>query len=959
MASREDKQRARQAGSKENKQRAGQAGSKENKQRAGQAGGVLASREDKQRAGQAGSKEDKQRAGQTGCKEDKQRARHDSPKEDKQRAGQVGGQAGAKEDKQRAGQVGAVRRALNYARETLASQSTRAIHHMWERGDEIEPSGSVVDEEEEAMLQSVASPSPDEFTGSKAGTSLASTVRGFWEQTGMDRFPVQPAANLESCASLESLVRAILDEKVDTADMVALAKEWHKKMGVCEDIQTCGCCGVRDFQQVKEVEVSKLDLLRLDTEQISWYHGFLTEYRKYAAVFEQDTRPYWLPHDLVSNGVVQLCNSCHRSLFHPKKGQVPPNAIASGKHFGKRCDLPQLTDLEERVLERVRTTTNTVKLVSAKNGATSQWGVRGHANSVPHDGPEVLAARLPDVEAFVGTKVIFVGPRRDAEAMRRDQHCKERVERIFTPRWDRLVQWLRVLKVINPEHANIEILEVAPPEVVDFPNAVFDNVSIGDHPDVIAPEKQSGADIAGARKGDLDDGEVILDAVMLLDGSLLNRDGNDVPQVLQSIKEMLADRRNSIVRREEVGMNECEANDRLLTLSFPSLFMFGSGIKRPCGVSEADTRHMLLQYDNRFAEARDFCLLLFNQKFRHTALRSVRDTIYANANRMKAFETATNTPNLEEDLKKSEANAQGKEARQLVHTFMPLFRTCHAVVPFSTSERYAVMGKMNSMMLFFGPPSLFYTVAPNDIDNELSLCLSMGDHQVRVPLPEVSRRFEALSKNPVAAARIFERQVRAFLEVLLGLPSSKQTKKDRAVCNRKKGLFGTCVAHCTCYECQGRGSVDFHGLFWGGIPPWLLYMVVGNSELAKAVATLLDQQICAALDAHIHRDYEHKLKHKVEAPHMLEEKQLLPPLPDEPHEAARENERFASKVSKASKDTFKSTGVSLLKPPEERAGAVLGCLVQQEKDTVKHAHISLWRIIPLQEGTTSGCMSRK
>ena len=66
---------------------------------------------------------------------------------------------------------------MNYARETLASQSTQAIQHMWERGNDIEPSGSVVDEEEEAMLQSVAGPSPDEFTGSEVGTSLASTVK--------------------------------------------------------------------------------------------------------------------------------------------------------------------------------------------------------------------------------------------------------------------------------------------------------------------------------------------------------------------------------------------------------------------------------------------------------------------------------------------------------------------------------------------------------------------------------------------------------------------------------------------------------------------------------------------------------------------------------------------------------------------------------------------------------------
>ena len=70
------------------------------------------------------------------------------------------------------------------------------------------------------------------------------------------------------------------------------------------------------------------------------------------------------------------------------------------------------------MLGKVRTTVNTVKLVSAKNGATSQQSVRGHAISVPHDGPEVLAAPLPDVEALVGTEVIFVGPRCDAEAMR-------------------------------------------------------------------------------------------------------------------------------------------------------------------------------------------------------------------------------------------------------------------------------------------------------------------------------------------------------------------------------------------------------------------------------------------------------------------------------------------------------------------------------------------------------------
>ena len=154
------------------------------------------------------------------------------------------------------------------------------------------------------------------------------------------------------------------------------------------------------------------------------------------------------------------------------------------------------------------------------------------------------------------------------------------------------------------------------------------------------------------------------------------------------------------------------------------------------------------------------------------------------------------------------------------------------------------MGKMNNLLLVFGMATLFYTVAPNDIDNQIILHLCVADSTMQVPLPAVTQCFASLAKNLVAAARIFKRQVRTFLEVLLGLPSAAMTRKDSPVCARKKGL-GTCVAHCTCYKCQGRGTLHFHGLFWGGIPPWLLDMVHGNSDLA----VVLDQQICGSLDA--------------------------------------------------------------------------------------------------------------
>ena len=75
------------------------------------------------------------------------------------------------------------------------------------------------------MMQSIVGPTRDEFTGSKVGTWRASIVRGFWEQNGTDRAPAQPGDNLESRESFEALVRAILHEKIEPADIVALARK--------------------------------------------------------------------------------------------------------------------------------------------------------------------------------------------------------------------------------------------------------------------------------------------------------------------------------------------------------------------------------------------------------------------------------------------------------------------------------------------------------------------------------------------------------------------------------------------------------------------------------------------------------------------------------------------------------------------------------------------------------------
>ena len=906
----EDKRRAGEiggkGGSKEDKRRAGDARSKEDKQRAGHIGGKGGSKEDKRRARETGSKEDKRRAGETASKEDKRRAGEAGSKEDKQRAGHIGGkggskedkwrarEAGSKEDKQRAAETGRWSRALNYARQKIVGTASTAVKYLRMNHKEREGGAYHLDDEEDALLCSKQNPCADEFKGNLVGTSLSSTVRSFWEQGGHDRFTPFEEDDLVDAELVAKLVKEIENENVSPEEMVSLAREWFAKVGRCEDVKSCGCCGIRDFHQVKEVCLEDLKLLELSAHDATRYRNTAAQFRKYFCVHEHGGQLFWLIPELVDEEVVPICVSCHRQLFSKKKRPcMPPHSIAAGKHFGRLGDLPALMDMEEHMLSRVRTTVNTVKLVSTTSGAASQWGIRGHTISIPPEGPEVLASRLPDVKALTGTKVIFVGKQTELDAVRRNPKTRHQVERVFQPRWDALVQWLCVLKAVNPLYANIVIDEIEPVEVSEYMNSLFDSISVGEHPDVVASERMSGADIANPERTEE---ATVLDAVMLLDGSLVGRDGDDCTKVLQSIKELLADKRNTVVGREARAVNEFTANDRLLHLSFPTLFIFGVGITRCYGLVVDDTHHLLLQHDNRIAENRDFCLVLFNQKFRHTALRTVSDSVYSNPEKLKAFEKAMNSRTLDTDLAEAHANPRGATAQRLVGQFLPLLRSCHAAVPFSTSERYAVMGKMNSLLLFFGMATLFYTVAPNDIDNQLVLHLSIGGSSAQVPLPGVSQRFASLAKNPVAAARIFERQVRAFLEVVLGLPSASVTRKDRPVCTRKNGLFGTCVAHCTCYECQGRGSLHFHGLFWGGIPPWLLDMVRGNGDLIRAVAAALDQQICASLDAELHDAWEHRTREGVKAPRMLEKQQLLGELPDDPGAAAKIIEQFSDEV---------------------------------------------------------------
>ena len=241
------------------------------------------------------------------------------------------------------------------------------------------------------------------------------------------------------------------------------------------------------FISSKKVFLEDLKLLELSAHDTTRYRNTPAQFRKFFCVHEHGGQLFWLIPELVDKEGVPICVSCHRQLFSKKKRPcMPPHSIAAVKHFGRLGDLLVLTDMEECMLPRVRTTVNTVKLVSTTRGAASQWGIREHTISIPHEGPEVLACQLSNVKALMGTKFIFVGRQTELDAVPRNAKIRQQVERVFQAPWDALVQWLRVLQAVNPLYAKIVIDETEPVEVSEYMNNLFDSISIGEHPDVVA-----------------------------------------------------------------------------------------------------------------------------------------------------------------------------------------------------------------------------------------------------------------------------------------------------------------------------------------------------------------------------------------------------------------------------------------------------------------------------------------
>jgi hypothetical protein len=624
---------------------------------------------------------------------------------------------------------------------------------------------------------------------------------------------------------------------------------------------------------------------------------------------------------------VRLCPECHE---HFRKGTASPQSIAGGVDFGApdRLRLIPPTLLERALLADVRVYGSVLKIIapSVGGGGPSANVVRGHFINFFQTGSEEATRYLTKERLASSFQVMFVGPEGEMDRLKHKALlCRE-----FRVDTRRVLNWLIVRQALLPEHLGIRALEV--PTLTELDAAlgglteqlVAEARMVNDESELIA-EDMVGQDVAevrttetdeyapspdvdqGASQGDAQTEELSLDHRAVVprigaQGKVANEEV--VTSTLRAIQSAFTDVEAALSRgeggpadgdapeesaaarvtRSAEPVNEFEANDKLMYGVFWYEFILGKGLLKKGSTSQAARTHLQLQFSGRFARNEELNFLLANQVQRHAHAKSVQGRVRSDPTSFHTFAAYVEDQEFIPRLVRGLDNPNGADAAAILRTVQPFLTTCSQAVPYSNVARNGDVTKLMNMRRNFGLPSLFLTIAPDDVHNPLGIRMSMRTSS-NVGFPAVDAGFaEALrsgavefhpntppdceevipitnadlrrhvSSNPVAAGLVYNRMLEAVWTCLLGIEPVHMggvgSKKSEPRMSRKKGLWGLLSAAFGANEEQMRRTLHQHIIGFGGPPPEVLQSLF--PDMVRLAADLLGSMFQAHVAPEVH-----------------------------------------------------------------------------------------------------------
>ena len=711
-------------------------------------------------------------------------------------------------------------------------------------------------------------------------------------------------------ARIDVLKAEIRGEIFSRDDCVDRLEAYQDRVMLTKQLLSCGACGIRSYTS-KFHECSLRDqfiqLLKLNTAQIE-EHERLGEFKAVSSVYvDRDGDHFFLHPEVVRpekdghEPTVTVCEECLESM---KRKMIPELSVANGLDFGDLSRLPDLTIppltlVELHICSPARLYSSILKLTTANGGSV----IHGHVLVMRHDGPEKASraiASLPYLEAAKTIEVVFVGSKVDWDNKSKKQAlgCRELQVRATV-----VNKFLRLKKAIDPQYSAITIKQVH--DLSKVTEELVKEAVVIDDPQAIRIDAIVTDDVAGVRvleKNDAcpkaDDLESVLGEPVsnpksegepaavkqqepIISYAFLRQPDNESEgsasnRVLRAIAKTL-DPRIKVSKAGE-ALNEFEENDSLYLETFPHLFLFGRGVPTKGPLPGKFVDHLLHQRTTVFAKDQRFLFTAFNQRQRHQNARAASGIASKHPLTAEKLGNLVNDPAFKEKVESAVENPSSAEARELLKEVSPLVSLTSSKADFSPAARGAALTTLYAYVQYYGFPSVFLTVAPDDTHSVLSVRATITGAPVdcnnhfpatdsgfldelrkggtTFTIGEIDISEHALQRliadNPVAATEIFKVMIEAIWCCLLGLPPDRDTRKTFPPGTLPKGIFGHTRAFYSVIETQGRLSLHVHMLIWAGLQPKIIQKCAAYDDLMAIIREVLDSQFVATLSPLYH-----------------------------------------------------------------------------------------------------------
>ena len=334
--------------------------------------------------------------------------------------------------------------------------------------------------------------------------------------------------------------------------------------------------------------------------------------------------------------------------------------------------------------------------------------------------------------------------------------------------------------------------------------------------------------------------------------------------------------------RENLPINEFAESELILTHGYPHIFVFGNAYKPSSGrmspLNLKERTHLLLQYTTAAAQDKLLIFFLFNQMLRHSNIRAMKIRLRTNKENLHKVCTLIKDDNFDAKINDAIKYPDGKNAQDIAKTIIPLLSISKNQAPFGYLDHKDQIGKIYNQVRRYGPATNFVTFNFDDVSSPNVLRMALpSTTNFEYPALSSKKNFVALrengkmenpnidfswyernkivNNNPVATAHEYMHNFNAMMELIIGIKSEDQYKREDCLLTKTKGIFGKTLGSTTAHETHQKGTLHGHIITFGQLSSKLLTLAATEPSIKIVMTTVMNNMYHGQMSrtAHIER----------------------------------------------------------------------------------------------------------